>query len=48
MLISDGYDIKSDKVIEAASNYWHGIPHYNESLWEYLTPRAKVIDIESY
>jgi len=32
-----------DKVQNAALNYWNGVPHYNESLWEYLVPSAKVM-----
>lgn len=27
----------------AALNYWNGVPHYNESIWEFLVPRAKII-----
>ena len=34
-----------EKVIK---NYWDGIPHYDENLWEYLTPSAKVISCEKY
>jgi len=32
-----------EKVKNAAINYWNGTPHYNESLWEYLTPSAIII-----
>lgn len=32
-----------EKVKEAALNYWHGVAHYNESVWEYLTPKAEII-----
>lgn len=31
------------KIQEAALNYWNGVPHPNESVWEYLTPKAEVI-----
>jgi hypothetical protein len=48
MLISDGYTIDSHEVANAAKNYWAGIPHSNESVWEYLTPQAKIIDVEPY
>jgi hypothetical protein len=48
MLVSDGYDIDSDEIQNAANNYWAGVPHHNESLWEYLTPAAKVIHVEEY
>lgn len=32
-----------NKVEQAALNYWHGIPHYNESIWEFLVASAKII-----
>ena len=48
MLVSDGYDIDSDEIQNAANNYWAGVPHHDESLWEYLTPAAKVIHVEEY
>jgi hypothetical protein len=48
MLVDQGYDADSDKVKTAAKNYWEGVPHYNESVWEYLTPRAKIIAVERY
>jgi len=32
-----------EKVKNAAINYWNGTPHYNESVWEYLTPSAIII-----
>ena len=28
---------------KAAEHYWNGDPHYNESVWEYLTTNAKII-----
>jgi len=31
-----------EKVKIAALNYWNGVPHYNESVWEYLTESAKM------
>lgn len=48
MLIGDGYDINSPEVKKAATNYWLGVPHSNESVWEYLTPAAKVVAVEEY
>ena len=48
MLVGDGYDIKSPEIMDAAKNYWNGVPHYNESVWEYLTTSAKVIKVEEY
>jgi len=32
-----------DKIKEAALNYWNGVPHYNEQLWEYVSINAKII-----
>ena len=32
-----------EKLREAAINYWNGQPHFNESVWEYLTPKAKIV-----
>ncbi|MFW5804257.1 MAG: hypothetical protein ACOCWG_03390 [bacterium] len=50
LIISDAWEkgtIDDEETIEkvknAALNYWHGTPHYNESVWEYLSPSAKVI-----
>jgi hypothetical protein len=42
------FELDDPKVIEAASNYWNGTPHYNEQVWEYLTPFAKIISVEKY
>lgn len=47
-LIGDGHDIRSPKVKEAADKYWQGIPFPNEQVWEYLTPRARVVKVEEY
>lgn len=45
-------EISKDEFIhkskQAAINYWDGIPHYNESVWEYLTSQAQIIKIEEY
>ena len=48
MLVSDGYDIDSDEVRHAAEQYWAGNPHTNESVWEYLTPAARIVKVEPY
>lgn len=48
MLISDGHSIDSPVVQKAATNYWNGVPHPNESVWEYLTSSAKVVAVEKY
>jgi hypothetical protein len=33
---------------ETALNYWRGVPHHSESVWEYLTPKAKIVAVEPY
>lgn len=48
MLMSEGYEVDSDAVEEAAANYWNGVPHTNESVWEYLSPKAKILHVEEY
>jgi len=48
MLRDDGHDVDSPEVKKAALNYWHGVPHPNESVWEYLTPAAEIIAVEEY
>jgi hypothetical protein len=48
VLISDGHTIDSEQVANAAANYWNGVPHTNESVWEYLTTNAKVVAVEEY
>ncbi len=41
-------DENLDKIIQASKNYWSGIPHYNESVWEYLCAGAVIIAVEPY
>jgi hypothetical protein len=48
MLVSDGFDIESPEVTNAANNYWNGVPHPDESVWEYLTPFARILSVEEY
>ena len=48
MLTSDGYAVDSPEVKNAAEKYWAGVPHYNESVWEYLTPKARITAVEEY
>ena len=48
MLMSEGHDVDSDEVEEAAANYWNGVPNINESVWEYLSPKAKILHVEEY
>ena len=47
-LLSDGYTRTSDKVIQAAKNYWFGVPHFNESVWEYIAPKVMILSCEPY
>ena len=47
-LISDGHPIDSEEVSHAAQNYWAGVPYHSENVWEYLTPRAKILKVEEY
>ena len=48
MLTSDGLGLDSPEVKKAAHNYWTGVPHYNEQVWEYLTTSAKILSVEPY
>ena len=45
MLIDDGHTLNDPEVKEAAENYWNGVPHHNEQVWEYLSPRAKIVGV---
>ena len=47
-LIDDGLPINHPKIKNAALNYWNGVPHTDEQVWEYLTPKAKIIAVEEY
>ena len=46
MLVCD--NAPEEKIKMAAENYWNGVPHTNESLWEYLTPSAEIIAVHLY
>lgn len=48
MLTDDGHDVDSPEVQKAAENYWAGVPHPNENVWEYLTPAAEILKVEEY
>lgn len=39
---------REEKFKTAAENYWNGIPHPNESVWEYLTPKARIVSVEEF
>jgi hypothetical protein len=45
-LLSEGKDKNDEEVIKAAISYWNGTPHSNESVWEYLTPSARIVKVE--
>ncbi len=47
-LVDQGHDEFSNEVAKAARNYWNGVPHPNESVWEYLTPKAEILSVESF
>lgn len=47
-LISEGYDINSKEIIDAANKYWNGTPHHDENVWEYLTTKALIISVEEF
>lgn len=46
MLVSDGAPEEQIKV--AALNYWNGVPHHDENVWEYLTTGAVIVAVEEY
>jgi hypothetical protein len=48
MLVSDGYSSDSSEIKLAANNYWNGVPHRDESVWEYLTTSATIKHVEEY
>ena len=47
-LLSDGFKPDSAEVRTAAFNYWSGVPHTDESIWEYLMPEAKIIRVAPF
>lgn len=51
-LLSQDYEWDSDEIMEAAQYYWQGTPYTEiydgESVWEYLTRRAKILKVEEY
>lgn len=47
MLVSDDPD-DLDAIQQAAENYWNGVPHHDETVWEYLTPSARIVAVEEY
>lgn len=47
-LLSDGHAEDSEAVAAAARNYWAGLPHPNESVWEYLVREATIVRVGSF
>ncbi len=37
-----------EKIKQAADNYWNGVAHPGESMWEYLTPKAEILSVERF
>ena len=37
-----------EEIQQAAENYWNGVPHHSESVWEYLTTSARIVAVEPY
>jgi hypothetical protein len=48
MLVSSDDADNTVAIKQAAHNYWQGIPHHSETVWEYLTPSAQVVAVERY
>ncbi len=44
-LMDNGKKPNDKEVKQAADNYWNGVPHHNEQVWEYLAPRAKIVSV---
>jgi len=47
-VLENGGDIESDEVKQLALNYWNGVPHPNENVWEYLAPKARIVASEPF
>jgi len=48
MLVSNGLSQESEEIKLAAYNYWAGVPHKDESVWEYLCTSATITHVEEY
>lgn len=44
--LQEGFARDSNEVQQAASNYWSGVPHPDENIWEHLSGSAIVIRCE--
>ena len=47
-LAEEDYEPNDPEVVEAALNYWNGVPHPDENLWEYLTTYAEILTVETF
>lgn len=47
-LINKGHVLTSLSVTDAAENYWTGQPYYGQSQWEYITSKAKVLQVDPF
>lgn len=47
-LLSEGLPVDSEAVCRAALSYWGGVPHANESVWEYLCDQARILTCEPF
>ena len=46
-LALESSDITDEEVSIPCHNYWEGVPS-NDPLWEYLTPKARILSVEEY
>ncbi|MCK9459683.1 MAG: hypothetical protein M0R80_08595 [Proteobacteria bacterium] len=44
-MLANGEETDKDSLKRAAAHYWRGDPHPNESVWEYLTTYAVIVDL---
>ncbi len=45
---NDMDDEIEEKIKQVVTNYWNGVEHPGESLWEYLTPKAEILSVEKF
>lgn len=48
VLIDQGYSLNTPEVKNAALSYWKGLPHPDESVWEFLAHEAEIIKVEAF
>lgn len=47
-LVSEGFSIESERVRQAAENYWSGFQHPNGPVWEGIADSARVVAVFPY